>query len=130
MRSKALHEILDSVEGLDVKNWGDTDDSKRTHEVVEVLIEFVNWLTQPEQLQAMSSAAVAIGKVLGTAALGAGVKEGAQWLFDKLRKKQSDNQIESVEMSPTPMVSVRIDPPKHGGRVFVTVQVEGQPWPR
>lgn len=129
MRSQALHEVLDNVDGLEVKDWGDTDD-KKTHEVVEIILEVGKWVTQPEHLQIMSAAAMAIGKALGTAAVGAGVKEGAQWLFDKLRKKQKDNQIESVLISPTPMINIQVDPPKHGGRVFVTVQVEGEPWPR
>ena len=66
VRSMALHEVLDNVEGLEVKSWGDTDDSQRTHEVVEIVIEFGKWLAQPEQLQAIGTAAVGIGKVLGT----------------------------------------------------------------
>lgn len=129
MRSQALHEVLDNVDGLEVKDWGDTDDEK-THEVVEIILAVGNWVTQPEHLQVMSAAAIAIGKTLGSAAVTAGVKEGAQWLFDRLRKKQKDNQIETVLISPTPMINIQIDPPRYGGRVSVTVQVEGEPWPR
>jgi hypothetical protein len=128
MRSMALHEVLDNVDGLEVKSWGDTDDSQRTHEVVEIIIEFGKWLAQPEQLQAMGTAAIGIGKVVGTAAIGAGVKEGVQWLFEKLRKKQKEGQIESASLKPAPMIEIRIDPPKWGGRTFVTVQVEGEPY--
>jgi hypothetical protein len=121
--------MLDKVDGLEVKNWGDTDD-KKAHEVVELVIEFGNWLAQPEHMQVMSTAAIAIGKIIGTAALSQGVKQGTQWLFEKLRKKQSDRKIESVEIKPSPMINIQVNEPRYGGRVFVTVQVEGEPWPR
>jgi hypothetical protein len=132
IRGNALHEVLDNVHGARVVNWGKTDDTEEAHEDVTVLIDFVQWVTQPEQVQAISAAAISIGKVLGTAALSEAAREGTKWLFERLRKKQTDGQIKRATIKPSPhenMVRVDLAPPEEGGRVFVSVQVEGEPLP-
>jgi hypothetical protein len=58
MRRRALHEVLDKVDGPRVVvNWGKTDDTN-AHEWVQLVIDFAKWLAQPEQVHAMSHAAI------------------------------------------------------------------------
>ncbi len=127
LRAAALHDIFDSAPAVTVLDWGNTDD-REAHEFVKLLVDFVQWATQPPQLQAAGAAALAIGKFLGTAAVGEAVKEGVRWLFERLRKKQQDGEITDVNIRATPMISIQVDPPKFGGRVYVAVQVDGVPF--
>lgn len=126
-RREALHEILDGSRGAAVVSSGATDD-KEAREYVELIHDFVRWATQPEHIQAASEAATAIGNILATAAVGEVAKEGVKWPFNRLRTKQKEGQIEDVVIS-TPMMRVDAQRPDAGGRVWVSVQVEGAPFP-
>lgn len=127
IRAAALHDIFDLARGLTVLDWGDTDD-REAHEFVELLMDFVQWATQPQQLQAAGAAALAIGKFLGAAVVGESVKEGVKWLFERLRRKQHNEEITNVNIRVTRMINIQMDPPKFGGRVYVSVQVDGPPF--
>lgn len=129
IRAAALHDIFDSELGLKVVDWGNTDD-RAAHEYVELLVDFIQWATQPSQLQAAGAAALAIGKFLGAAAVGESVQEGVKWLFERLRKKQHNGEITDVNVHVTPMINIQMDPPKFGGRVYIAVQVDGAPFGR
>lgn len=126
-RAVALHQILDDAPGGVVVDWEKTDDAQ-AHEVVFPLIDFAPWLLQPPHIEALSATALAVGKLLGTTALSEGVKAGVAWIFDRLRGKQREEVIENVIIKPTPQVSVQMDPPRYGGRVYVSVLVEGVPF--
>ncbi len=127
LRAAALHDIFDSAPAVTVLDWGNTDD-REAHEFVEILVDFVQWATQPPQLQAAGAAALTIGKFLGAAAVGEAVKEGVKWLFKRLRKKQQDEEITNINIGVTPMINIQVDPPKFGGRVYVVIQVQGEPF--
>ena len=127
LRAAALHDIFDSAPGATVRDWGKTDDSE-SHEVVELVVGFVQWATQPQQLAAAGTAAVAIGKFLAATVVGEVAKEGVIWLYGRLRKKQQDGQIQNASVSVTPTINIAINDLKFGGAVYVTVQVEGKPF--
>jgi hypothetical protein len=128
IRAAALHDIFDAAPAVAVLDWGKTEDDSKAHEFVDLVIDFVQWALQPPQLQAAGDAALAIGKFLTQAAAGEAVKEGVQWLIRRVRKKQTDGEIADVNISPTPMINIQVVPPQNGGRLSITIQVDGGPY--
>jgi hypothetical protein len=122
LRAAALHEAFDSTPGITVTNWGNTDNPK-PHEFVELVL----LLTNPPVLHAVGTATLAVAKVLGSMTLGESVKEGVKWVFERLRKKQEEGKIESAQISIAPTINVRMDAPKYGAKVIVTVEIDNPP---
>ena len=95
VRAHALHDALNGGAGLQVSDWGDTDDTK-AHEFVELIILAAS---NPAVQAAAIPALKAVGTVILKAALGAGVAETAKLLFARLAPKQKEKKIDSFSVT-------------------------------
>jgi hypothetical protein len=125
-RAKALHDIFDRQTGLRVVKWGDTDDTKRTHEWVELLIEITKWLADPATIHAVSSGAQQVAQFLAATAATEAVKESMKYLFVKLRNKQKTKQIGETTIWVTPKTRIQLNPLDSGTDAYILTHSSGK----
>lgn len=88
-RRQALHDVLDGIDALTVKDWGYTDDSQ-PHEVVQLVLA----LAASPQLQVVVVPALSfVGGLLVKGGLGTAISEGVKALMSRLWPKQQQEQV-------------------------------------
>jgi hypothetical protein len=115
-RAGALEEAFNEVD-IRVVNWGDTYDSERTHELVQVLVE-----VGVAVAAAVPATAILkwIGGVLGTI-LNDAAAESAKGLIARLRRKQEGKQIADFSIFAKGRPLVTVYPDDLSGQVTATL---------
>jgi hypothetical protein len=106
LRSKGLHEALDSEEAWIVADWGLTDDDQSTHELVNLLLHFKEAV---EGVGGLTPVMAFVGGVLAKA-LSETAAQALVPIIQKLTKQQKDGKINdfflSKELESPPLVSI------------------------
>jgi hypothetical protein len=120
LRAAALHEALgDDPAGWRVIDWGCTDDERRTHELVEVLVGLVGGGT----LTAIGTPVLNwVGEVL-SGVLTDSATDAIKVIISRLRRKQEEHKIRDFCISMDGRELMRIDPDALGGAGSVQLQM-------
>jgi hypothetical protein len=133
-RAEALHELLDDNPEWSVLDWGDTDDSERTHESVTMLLHSA--AQAAPVLEAVAGAvALKIGNVVMTAAVEAAIVDPIKRLIGRLSEKQNEGEISvfnvglaggsTIQVLPAEGSTVRIQATENGKLgASVTIEID------
>jgi hypothetical protein len=115
-RKEALHTIFADPELCKVRDWGNTDDTERTHEYVELVIQFFS----DPHVQAVAAPVLNfIGGVIVKVATSVAA-DGVKSLFGKLKGAQERKEIDEAIIMVQNGVTVYLTP--KDGSTEVTVQ--------
>ena len=115
-RKNALHAVFDGDPVIKVSDWGDTDDSRRTHEFVEIglgaaataifqyaLVPGLKWLSRKLVEKAVDTA-------LG---------EFAKVIVAKLRPKQEAKELLDFSITLPDGTQIAVDPPDRNATITI-----------
>jgi hypothetical protein len=106
-RRDALHEALNTLDGIEVRDWGKTDDEK-PHELVELFIsvkEFVVPLAIP--------ALLFLGQELVKSGVSTAASEAVKGIISRLKPKQESQQVFDFTVKLPNGVAVDMYPADH-----------------
>jgi hypothetical protein len=122
-RKEALHAVLEQENAWQIKDWGDTDDKKETHELVEILVELQS---NPVVAVVVLPVLGLIGKLLMKAAETA-VTEAVKKIIADLRQQQKEEKILDFSANiATQSGEIRITVYPQGDDADVTISVSGK----
>lgn len=119
--SQTLHEVLDGDPNLRVADWGETDDTVRTHEATLLQI-ILNHLDPVTVNYAMVAGATWLGTKLADKGFDAVWTAGVKRLMSKLRKPQEEKRIQEITIfreNEDFIISIR--PPDQGGSIYLRI---------
>lgn len=115
-RKEALHNILESVENIEVTDWGRTDDSD-PHEFVELTIGAIATATLS---YIIVPGVKFIAEKLAEKAIDEGASELAKWIISKFRSKQESKEILDFQIRFPDGTFISVDPPDGNAEIRIS----------
>jgi hypothetical protein len=114
-RRDALHSVFDDISEIEVRSWGDTDDTK-PHEFVELSLAGV--------VGAVFTYAIVpglqwLGKKLAEKAVDTALSELAKAVVAKLRPKQEAKQLLDFQVTLPDGTRIFVDPPDRAATITI-----------
>lgn len=129
-RGEALREAFADVDGVVVREWGNTFDEARTHEFVQLWLAFqgapqVAAMLAPFVVPAVSFVGDILSqepmKTAATEAVKTATAEVVKWVIGILKGKQDQQKILDYTITLPDRSSVRVYPPEQGGDMWVNL---------
>jgi hypothetical protein len=117
-RAVALHEALDGSPSLEVRNWGETEDKVRPHELVELVVAVVGPVVATVAATVPAPILEWIAGVLSSLLSDVAV-DAVKGLIARLRRKQDENKIADFRLRVGDRDVVAVFPEDRGGEVKV-----------
>jgi hypothetical protein len=113
LRKDSLHEILDSQNEIEIKNWGDTDD-QQPHEFVTIVVGIVapavaNHVVIPVLKKVFEKIA---DKAVDTV-----FEKAVSWIVSKFKKKQDEKKIGEFQVTLPGGAIITITNAKQGDKI-------------
>ena len=115
LRAAALHEVLDNAAGVQVVDWGNTDD-KISHEYVELLLTAVGSVA----LTSLTKAGLRyLGEKFAEHLIDEGTSRLVTWLIGQFSKKAKQKKIADLYISIGNKTSIAVNLPEKGSTVRI-----------
>jgi hypothetical protein len=114
-RKKALHEVFDTENSIEVLDWGKTDDTK-SHEVVEILLAAI---AAPVFQYAMVPGLKFLGQKLAEKAVDQAASELVKAVVSWLRGPQEKQKLLNLIITLPDQTQIRVDPPDR----YATIEI-------
>ncbi len=115
LRMKALHDVFDNQEIVQVKNWGFTDD-ETSHEYVEIILSAIG-TTVIQQL--LIAGMKKLGEKLAEKAIDETTSQLVKWVISKLAFKVKEQKISGFNIRLKDGTFIQIDPPQENSKINV-----------
>ncbi len=115
-RKEALHEVFDNEKGLEVLEWGGTDDDV-AHELVTLALAVKDPLAVDRGLPSFIKE---VGEKLAEAGVDKSWTGAGQWLIAKLWPKQKEKKILDFHIQFPGGTRIKVDPPDSGELVTIS----------
>jgi ribose 5-phosphate isomerase RpiB len=116
-RKQALHDVFDNQQGIEVADWGQTDDSQ-PHEFVSIAVGIGATVVANHVL---IPAAKFIFEKLADKAIDTVLEKSVSWILSKFKKKQEEKKIGRFEIRLPNGTVLFVDKPEQGGKIKFTV---------